>query len=114
MATMNSSLTITIPITADGTAGINAVISRPGTVIDIQAVASVTSGGGTVVVSKAGAAISAALVLATADAVVRAAALTQANAAFTVGQVLRVTTGQAADRGTVYVTFLPTPGFDLP
>jgi hypothetical protein len=113
MATLNPPLIIAVPVTADATGGINVVVPRAGTVIDVWVVASATSGGGTVTVSKAGAAITAALAMAADNALTRAAALTRANADFAANEVLRVVAGQAADRGIVYVSLLPTPGATL-
>lgn len=111
--TINQLLVIAIPITADATAGVNGVVPRAGTVIDCWNIASATSGGGTVLLSKAGSAISAALAMAVDNALTRAAAITRANADFTAGQSIRAVAGQAADRGIVYASFLPTPGATL-
>lgn len=106
-ASINNTFVIAIAITADATGGVNYVVPRACTVIDVHVLASATNGGGTALLSKAGAAITAALAMATDNALARAAALTQANSSLVAGDVLRVVTNGAADRGTVFVTCLP-------
>lgn len=95
-----------IEIESDATGGLNFVVPRAGKVIGVTVIATATNGGGTVLVSKAGAAITAALAMAAANTVVAAAALTQANVNFVANDTIRVVTNGAADRGTVVVDFL--------
>lgn len=106
-ASINNPIVIAVAVESDATGGLDFVVPRAGTVIDVFVVASATNNGGTALVSKADAPITATLVMAVDNVLTRAAALIRANANFAAGETLRVVTNGAADRGIVYVTLLP-------
>lgn len=109
-ATLNSLLLVRVVVDAAANATpVNVTIPRAGIVTGGNIIATATSGGGTMTVSKAGSAINTgATACAAADASTAIAVVTQANASFVAGDVLRVVTGQAADRGIACINFLPT------
>lgn len=102
-------LVIIATITGDATGGDDYAVSRPLEVVDCTVIATATSGGGTVAVSRAATAITGAIVCAVSGAVTRMTTYATAGAAFNTGELMRFTTNGAADRGMVLVTCLPPP-----
>jgi hypothetical protein len=85
----------------------NVTVTRAFVVTGVTVICEATQAGGTVTVGKAGAAITGALVCATANDVVQATTLAVANSTFAVGDQLRVTVATAGSRGTVVVRTAP-------
>lgn len=109
-ATLNNLCMIRVVVDAAANATpVNVTVPRAGIVTGGTVIATATSGGGTMTISKAGSAINTgATACAAADAATLIAVVTQANASFVAGDILRVVCGQAADRGIACVHFLPT------
>lgn len=106
-AGLQDAIVIAYEITGDATGGDDYVLPRGGTIADIWAVASATSGGGTATVAVGGNAVSSAVVLAVADAVSRTTTLDVTFTTVVTGDTLTFTTNGAADRGTVFVLLVP-------
>ena len=104
---IQDALVVRFTITGDATGGDNYTMTRPADVLDTTVTATATSGGGTVTVGKGASAITNAIACATNNAVVRAGTIATANASLAVGDSLRVTTSNAADRGIVTVLLCP-------
>jgi hypothetical protein len=108
-------LTIAIPVTADGTGGIDYTVPREGTIIGVRVYSTATNAGATATLSRrvAGAivfnAITGAVAATPVNTLTPAPTLTLAQTACDRGDVLRVVTNDAADRCVVYIDFLP-PG----
>jgi len=102
-AQINNTIDIRVVIDADATSGFTVTCPRALTVVDVVAVATATSVGGTAQVSSGGNNISDAIALATADAKASAATIDSTFATLAAGATLTVTTNGAADRGEVTV-----------
>jgi hypothetical protein len=115
MATgIQNSIIIEIDVTADatGTNGPTYIVPRTGEIINAWAVATATSGGGTMTIQRqalgAGSfnAASGAITCAVSNALSFAGSLITAQTSCASTDVLRIVANGAADRGRVYIQFL--------
>jgi hypothetical protein len=106
--TIQDVLVAQITIDTDATGGLNLAMSRPAEVYDVAALPATTVGGGTVTVANgtSGVAITDAMTFAAIGTVARAATID--NAQNGAPAILRFTTANAGDFGTVTV-YLRTP-----
>lgn len=104
-AGIQNKIHIIIDITSDATGGLGFTVPRAGRVVGCSVVATATSSSGTVLVSKAGSAITNAVACAALNTAAVATTITVANATFAAGNEIRVVTNGATDRGTVVIDF---------